>query len=242
MALVSSIALSVALVKIASDSASYAADLADFAARHVLPSNEPLDLAAGAWLAHGWIEQDTTSSIEELCSGDPERFDLAGGDFEAIRAIFAAVSCSGEEEAEEEANQFQDAVEDAARAAWEAHYTAMHAAHRLGAEHGAEHAEAWVQEWRREPTNPNDPEREPTEDEVRADYDRAIKTLATMSTAANDWSNDAAEAWNLKGRQETGADDEPEHIREEIRYWYVAGYEAAARRRSGELADELADE
>lgn len=242
MALVSSLALSSALVKIAASEASYAADLAEFAARHVLPSNEPLDLAVGVWLAHGWIEQDTTSAIEELSDGDPDRFELAGGDYEAIRAIFAAVSVSEEEEAEEEANQFQDAVEEAARGAWEAHYTAMHAAHKLGAEHGAEHAETWVTDWRREPTETSDPNGEPTDDEIRADYDRAIKVLLKMSTTANDWSTSAAESWSLTGRAETSADDEPAHIQEAIRYWYVAGYETGAMNRSEELASDLMSE
>lgn len=237
--LVSEIALSVALVKIASSESSYAADLAEFAARHVLPSSEPLDLAVGRWLAHGWIEQDTTSDIAELRRGD--RLELAGGDFEAIRAVFSAVYSEEEEEAEEKQNAFQDAVEDAARDFYRSHYEAMHAAHALGAEHGAEHADSWVSDWRREPTNPNDPEREPTDEEIRADYRSAIKTLERMSTTANDWSTSAAEAWSLTGREETTS-GEPEHIQEQIRYWYVAGYESGACKRSGELADELFSE
>jgi len=237
--LVSEIALSVALVQITyAQESDIAQDLAVYAAKHEIASDEQIAIVAGGWLAHGWIEQDTTSTIEELRDGDPERFELAAGDFDAIKAIFAALAAVFEDQAD----QFSQACQDAAREAWETHYKGLHAAYDLGVEHGTEHAESWVTDWRREPTETNDPNGEPTEDELRADYDHAIKTLAKMSTTANDWSTSAAEGWALKGRRETGADDEPEHIQEEIRYWYVAGYEAGARQRSGELASELADE
>lgn len=243
MKTLSSTPFAVVLARVAAKSSDHSKSLASFAARHERGCDEDAADVIGAWLAYGWIEQDTTSSIEELCDGDPERFDLASGDFQAIRSIFedASDEDDSDEDDSEELDNFESAVESAARDAWENHYKTMHAAHDLGAEHGAEHADSWVAEWRREPTNPNDPEREPTDEEIYADYNSAIKTLATMSTTANDWSNDAAEAWSLTGREETTS-GEPAHLQEEIRYWYVAGYEAGARQRSGELANELLGE
>lgn len=207
--------------------------LADHATRLHLPARMPIAQAVGSWFVDTWILFGGVRTEEAIPGG----FSLCPGDLAILDRFWAALGCNRGDEMKA---RFIKACHAEADRIWWRTWDHFREALAWGKEAGEDHVETWLADWRQLPVLEDGSK--PTKEQIKKSFLKAIDQLHEMGIPDTFWGHQAEASWATSKNGRRLFSEEVPYLLEQIRFWFVLGFQKGAGVRSLKLAQELTNE